>query len=202
VLHTRSTTSDKECNWCKKRNQPYKDHEYTECRKVKKQNKNRKGKRKNNSKSVVVNDSTTSICMLHHDTSQPLTWILDSGATSHVTPFQDQLINIQPHNGNVRTSDGTNHAVTGMGSASLSCHLPNRSGSSILLTDVLLVLTLENVELVSEIVLDKKGFRMESGEGSKVVTKEKKGIIWAKLEKGLWNVQVVSKTVRFTTYDE
>ncbi|KAH0607012.1 uncharacterized protein H6S33_003000 [Morchella sextelata] len=142
VLHTRSTTSDKECTWCKKRGQPYKGHEYTECRKLKEQNKNRKGRRKDNSASVVVNDSTTTICMVRHDISQPLTWILDSGATSHVTPFQDQLINIRPHTGNVRTADGTNHAVTGMGSASFSCHLPDGSRSSILLTDVLLVPTL------------------------------------------------------------
>ncbi|KAH0609220.1 uncharacterized protein H6S33_001448 [Morchella sextelata] len=202
VLHTRSTTSDKECTWCKKRGQPYKGHEYTECRKLKEQNKNRKGRRKDNSASVVVNDSTTTICMVRHDISQPLTWILDSGATSHVTPFQDQLINIRPHTGNVRTADGTNHAVTGMGSASFSCHLPDGSRSSILLTDVLLVPTLGNVGLVSETVLDKKGFRTESGGGSKLVTKEKKGIIWAKLEKGLWNVQVVSNTVRLTSYDE
>jgi hypothetical protein len=27
VLYTRSTTSDKECTWCKKRDQPYKGHE-------------------------------------------------------------------------------------------------------------------------------------------------------------------------------
>ncbi|KAH0605764.1 uncharacterized protein H6S33_004221 [Morchella sextelata] len=101
VLHTRSTTSDKECTWCKKRGQPYKGHEYTECRKLKEQNKNRKGRRKDNSASVVVNDSTTTICMVRHDISQPLTWILDSGATSHVTPFKDQLIDIRPHTGNV-----------------------------------------------------------------------------------------------------
>ncbi|KAH0605313.1 uncharacterized protein H6S33_004535 [Morchella sextelata] len=202
ALHTRSTTSDKECTWFKKREQPYKGHEYTECRKLKEQNKNRKGRRKDNSASVVVNDSTTTICMVRHDIYQPLTWILDSRATSHITPFQVQLINIRPHTGNVRTADGTNHAVTGMGSVSFSCHLPDGSRSYILLTDVLLVPTLENVRLVSETVLDKKGFRTESGGGSKLVTKEKKGIICAKLEKGLWNVQVVSNTVRLTTYDE
>ncbi|KAH0602926.1 uncharacterized protein H6S33_007930, partial [Morchella sextelata] len=202
LLHIRSTISDKECTWCKKRVQLYKGHEYMECRKLKEQNKNRKGRIKDNSASVVVNDSTTTICMVRHDISQPLTWILDSGATSHVTPFQDQLINIRPHTGNVRTADGTNHAVTGIGSASFSCHLPDGSRSSILLTNVLLVPTLGNVGLVSETVLDKKGFRTESGGGSKLVTKEKKGIIWAKLEKGLWNVQVVSNTVRLTTYDE
>jgi hypothetical protein len=64
-----------------------------------------------------------------------------------------------------------------MGRASFSCHLLDGSRPSILLTDGLLVPTLGNVGLVSETVFDKKGFRMESGGGSKLVTKEKKGII-------------------------
>ncbi|KAH8150322.1 uncharacterized protein LAJ45_05533 [Morchella importuna] len=200
VLHTRSTPTPngKECTWCKKRNNPYQGHEYKECRKLKEQNKTRDSNRRrpgrDNSASVVINESSTTVCMVRTDTSPslPLTWILDSGATSHVTPFKDQLFNIRSHTSTVRTADGTIHAVTGLGSASFECYLPNGDRSTVVLTDVLLVPTMGNVGLVSETILDEKGFRTESGGGNKLVTKEKKGIIWAKLDKGLWNVQVAT----------
>lgn len=128
--------------------------------------------------------------------------ILDSGATSQIITFKDQLFNICAHNSTIRTANGITHTVTGLGSASFECDLPNGDRSSIVFTDVLLVPNMGNLGLVSETILDENGFGTESGGGNKLVTKERKGTIWAKLDKVLCNLQVVSNTVSLTTYSE
>lgn len=200
---------DKECTWCKSRKERvFTGHIYSECNKLKKHQEERKAKKEakqEDSASTLLHDSATTIAMVRtHSPSSPLSpWILDSGATSHVTPHADQLHDVKPHSSVVRTADGTIHRTTGIGRSTLRVRFPDGRIHTVILTDVLLVPSLGNQGLISETVLDQKGFRSMSGGGRKTIRdKEGKEIIWAKLEKGLWNVQLVENTVRFTTYSD
>lgn len=97
LLHLRNTPkpNGKECTWWMKKNQPYQGDEYKEYRKLKEKNKKRETNRRirgrDNSSSVIINESCTTVCMVCTDTSPslPLTCILDSVPTSHVKPFKD-----------------------------------------------------------------------------------------------------------------
>lgn len=201
------SNNTKECTWCKSRKEKYLGHTYNECNKLKAhqaQRKAKKGKREE-SASTITHDAATTILMVRAQTPSPKNpaWILDSGATSHITPHAEQLYDIEPHHSVVRTADGRAHSATGMGKSTFQSRLPDGRVHTIVLTDVLLVPTLGSQALISETVLDQKGLRSESGNGRKFFrNKENEIVIGAKLENGHWNVQIVENTVRVTYYSD
>lgn len=153
---------------------------------------------------MVAHDAATTVLMVRAQTSPSKpAWILDSSATSHVTPHAEQLYDVVTHNPVVRTADGAAHRATGLGKSTFQSRLPDGRVHTIVLTDVLLVPTLGNQGLISERILDKNGLRSESGNGRKFFgNKENEIVIGAKLEYGHWNVQIVENTVRVTYYSD
>lgn len=103
----------KECSWCKARNKKYKGHLHSECRQLKifqEKERNTKGKEKAHTATTTENTESSSFQELDFSAekafvSRPLysshPWILDSGATAHMTPFREDFSSLSPKHGSV-----------------------------------------------------------------------------------------------------
>ena len=90
------------------------------------------------------------------------TWLVDSGASKHMTSFQDSLTNLVKKDSlhKVKLGDDFQYPIKGMGEASYKLD----SGKSMKMKEVLYVPSLKK-NLLSISALDKKGFRIAFVDG-------------------------------------
>ena len=70
-------------------------------------------------------------------------WIIDSGASAHMTPFKKECINIQPTFKMIYIADGSSVICKQMGNITIQINKNNRLLGSLILEDVLIVPNLD-----------------------------------------------------------
>ena len=167
---------DVECYYCHK-----KGHMKRECRKLKFKEQNKeKNSEKNQNDTAVVTDGE--LMIISDDASvnligQEMDWVIDSGASFHVTSWADFFTSYsQGEFGNVRTGNEDVSKIVDMGDICLETNI----GCKLLLRDVRLVLDIW-LNLISTGKLDDEGYnnnfsdgKWKLSKGSLVVEKGKK----------------------------
>jgi len=207
----------KECTWCKSKKDNFKGHLYTECRKLKAHQKNKKEKKEASAKQTTeISESTAFMAREFTEatasafmatsgssgSSQPSkSWFFDTAASSHMTSDKNTLTDFRKHGGIVRVANSQSMEVTGIGKVQLQCRLQNGSALPATLDNVLLVPELDSHGLFSWAAVRRKGFRM-IGEDDDIVleTKAGKKVLWAKMEDNDPVIQLVENKARFTSY--
>jgi len=168
-----SDKSKKECTWCKARKMKFLGHTFHECWKLKKYKENQKAKKNTNSTTSTANPASDEA---HHtaytvkmatksDPTDMITdtasrhnhipeigkhrWIFDTGATKHMTPYQDLFSTFQPYNGKVKIGDDSLLDATGIGNVDVVVLLPNGKQHNVTINNVLFVPKLGNINLLS-----------------------------------------------------
>lgn len=99
--------------------------------------------------------------LLSHVSTNPNTWVIDSGASRHITGFKEHLDSlIVNSNEEVTIGDDSSYPVKGIG----TCTINLNSGISLQLTNVLYVPGIKR-NLVSISALEDKGYRITFMEG-------------------------------------
>ena len=153
------------CHYCNK-----KGHIQPDCRKKKKDDKEKKDKEKNASSKAanthVAVHTSASIEEINDDLHVSLyaaasdAWMLDSGATHHITPHTSDFISYSKIKGIVRLGDKSTVDQAGIGSVTIQCP----EGYTITLSNVLHVPSV-NTRFISISALDEKGAEVTFASG-------------------------------------
>jgi hypothetical protein len=108
-----------------------------------------------------------------------MTWILDSACTAHMTFQKELCTKISPHGGSVTVGTGKQTPTIGRGTIELDLRLSDNTTVAATLNDVLYVPDLLDGNLISESVLEKKGFCITSSGSHRHVLKDGKEWMYA-----------------------
>jgi hypothetical protein len=212
----------KECTWCKKQgHKRYTGHVHTDCRKLKAHKESSAGKSKdnesNNNKANVATTSqpdnsqnaptasdfaTEKAFVAQYPSASTTTWTLDSACTAQ----KDLFTKISPHGGSVTVGTGKQTPTIGRGTIELDLRLSDNTTVAATLNDVLYVPGLLGGNLISESVLEKKGFCITSSGGHRRVLKDGKEWMYAvadlKMSSSEYVIQQVVNKACFSSYIE
>ncbi|KAG8387460.1 hypothetical protein BUALT_Bualt02G0023600 [Buddleja alternifolia] len=158
---------DFKCHYCGGPN-----HYERDCRKKKRDQKNRNNENKKNDKDTTAMVTDGDVVIIYYDTCvssscQETDWIIDSGASYHITPHRDMFTSYMSGNsGRVRMA---NHGVTeviGMG----NINLETDTGCRLILRDVKHIPDIR-LNIISTGKLDDEGYVSHFGEGKWKLTK-------------------------------
>ncbi|KAI1005121.1 hypothetical protein K3495_g3097 [Podosphaera aphanis] len=165
-----------ECSWCKVKKFNYKGHTYNNCFKLKKHKGQQKeaNKRKNATKnenaqrfSVSDDELSDRALMANSSSTSQKEWILDTGATAHMTGCVDDLESLTlVQNTNVKIADNGYTPVTGKGTIRLRALTSDGRLRPISLQNVLLVPSFGQTRLFSWEQVRKMGYELFSKEGN------------------------------------
>ena len=135
------------CSYCQK-----KGHLWSECRARKRREKNKKeeNKKKTGEQAKVADadtakdESETALTVQPSSSLSTSSWVLDSGATSHMTSNPDCLTRIHKKEGYVKIGDGSRIRIEGVGDIKLALS----KSSTIILRDCLYVPSLGKLSLL------------------------------------------------------
>ena len=132
----------KEYRWCKKRGMKWDNHITSKCFRLNKEK--RKGKQPSHTASATtMNDTMFTVLATTNQSKDETTatWLCDSGASNHLSPFVGDFINLSPTNVWIIRADGRTHNAHACGDAWLEVRLLNGSKHTIVLTRTLYVST-------------------------------------------------------------
>ena len=182
-----STTSNKECTWCQKRNFSFVGHTYRDCYRLQNHRnksspapkKDKRQKASTANEAVVHGDDSetnvhafcATVINCHDKRSQEVhptgftvseskpnsQWLFDSGASKHMTGQIDDFVSLSPRKGIITIAGGVRIPVEGQGTVRLKARLPNGSTRTIELTEVLFSTELRDTRLFSWPYVRNKG---------------------------------------------
>ena len=206
------SATPKECTYCKKHYPSARSegHAWNECSKLKADNQKKKNEKKAGSSARIVVEETSptvSTSSRTYTTEKSLDpkWVIDTGASSHMTNNLDLLINFQPEKGTVRLGDDSVIESCGRGTVKILAKTSDGQVTPVYLQRVLWVPELGCCSLLSwrAIVSLGKGFSLRSSGGDMNVLRENKTeVIWGKLEDQEYVVQEEKELARKMTYQD
>ena len=122
----------------------------------------------------------------------PLTsgWILDSGASRHMSGSIDDFSSVQPRSGTITVAGDLRLPIEGVGTVRLRCRLPDGSTVISELTNVLYSRELKSTKLFSWPYVRHKGYTME-GKGDDMYLLGTNGhTVWARYLRGAMQIQL------------
>ena len=153
------------CSYCQK-----KGHLWSECRARKRREENKKdeNKKKTTDKEKMTekakvadeDDESETALTVRPSSCMPTSpiWVLDSGATSHMTSHSDCFVRMSEKSGFVKIGDGSRIRIEGIGDVRLEN--PFNANAPIVLRDCLYVPSLGNLSLLSVRKCQKNGFHV------------------------------------------
>ena len=141
----------------------------------------------------AANDNTTfTILAATNQSGKSDTWLCDSGASNHLSPFVGDFTNLTPTNARIITADGRTHNASACGDAQINVRLLDGSQHTVILTRTLYVPSFR-YSLVSESRLDDGGVRIIVEKGIRRYEKDGKEIMVASKKDGLWCVNTIKE---------
>jgi len=128
------------------------------------------------------------------------TWLCDSGASNHLSPFVGDFTNLTPTNDRIIMADGRTHNAHACGDAQIDVRLLDESQHTIVLTRTLHV-PIFRYFMVSESRVDNAGVKILLEKGVRRYKKEGKEIIVASKKDGLWYVNVAKEKAMSSLYE-
>ena len=161
-----TNSEDVTCFYCKK-----KGHRIAECFKLKKKKEKENGKESANPTSEKTQESKKDKVLMASDASGGTKnlWILDSGATMHMTKSDEGLFEIENKESNVTIGDGTNLKVTKEGNKRFK--VIQKDGKTFEVTMRVKVVPQIQYNLISMNRLMSLGFKL-SNEGTTVILED------------------------------
>ncbi|KAI0998486.1 hypothetical protein K3495_g9710 [Podosphaera aphanis] len=202
-----------EFSWCKAKIFNYKGHTYRNCFKLKKHKEQQKEakKKKNapqneNAKRVSATDDELSdrALMANSSSSTSKEWILDTGATSHMTGCIDDFESFTPlRDTNVRIADNSHAPVIGKCTVRLRAQTSDGRSRSIFLQNVLMVPSFGQTRLFSWEKVREMGYELFS-KGDNTFIRDRHGheILWAIPSKKSLVIQLEEHKAHFSSYRE
>jgi hypothetical protein len=150
-----------ECSYCKKHFFKFKwtGHTWNECRKLK------AAKKKRDKKEAADGFKSEQIALAKEQAQEvrsvvsrfsffkfhfaKLTWLFDTGASSHMTSNADHILNLKSAQISVRIANDKHLVCEGLGRVEFTIVLSNESSRKVVLERVLYVLSLGRVSLLS-----------------------------------------------------
>lgn len=201
---------EKECSWCKSRNKKYLGHRHSECRQLKAFKESEERKHDKEKAHAVKPDftETDSVQKLEFAVEKAFVsrssishpWILDSGTSTHMSPFKDDFSSLSSKHGTVETASGSLISIHGSGKTEIDLCLSNHRIIAATFDKVLFVPGLGD-RLLSESRLEKDGFYISSCNGHRRVLKNDEEFLYAKVNNsGQYIVQTLNKKSSFVSY--
>lgn len=124
-------------------------------------------------------------------------WILDSGATEHMTSDRERFDSLQQYTSTVEVANSEKIAVTGKGEILLAPR-DNANGRNFTMSDVLYVPNLGG-SLLSIGRIEERGFRVQFAEGeAKIINKDGETVLTAKRRGRLYMIEESQPTAYLT----
>ena len=190
---TKGTNSEKNegCSYCRKYfpKTKFTTHTWQECRKLqadKEKGEVKKGgpQTSDQKESARRADESDSERVSRTSTSSSYSpWILDTGASSHMTSKLDLLMNIKSHSSVIRIADDSGIHCDGVGEVRLDCKAPDDTSSEVTMEKVMYVPELGHYSLMSWQAVDRKKYRL-IGEDDWLYIQDRKSnkvIVWANI---------------------
>lgn len=203
----------KECTYCKKHypKSRFTGHTWNDCNKLKAdKEKKESGKSAESAKvSTETPSAESETVRLSTDIPAPPSnpssrWVIDTGASSHMSNNLDLFMNFRHSVGNVRVADDRTIRSWGTGDIALWVKLPNGSSKRVVLQNVLYVPQLGSSNLLSWKAASVLGYFMDGHHDGLFVRTSKDGpvILWGKLNGTDYVLQVKEHAARLTSYSE
>jgi len=206
------SATTKECTYCKKHFQTARSegHTWNECSKLKAANLKNKEKKTVNSAKIGKEEtpepvSTLSSTRTTTKVSPYPRWVIDTGASSHMTNNSDLFIDFETIKGTVRLGDDSVIETCGCGTVMILAKTSLGHVSSVYLERVLWVPSLGSCSLLSwrAIVSLGKGFSLaSSGKDMYGFRENKTEVIWGKLDGQDYVVQEEKESTKKMTYQQ
>jgi len=210
----------KECSWCKSKGEYFKGHLWQECRKLKRYKQHLKSKssesRASDSKlkakftkhelnnneeyhasnytAYHITETSKNFSNMELNNQGQQKWILDSGATRHMSSDRKTFTNFKPKTGKVKVGNGHNISIEGIGDIHITARLPNNGTEHVVITDVLYVPNLCATNLLSWSQLQDKNIHIVPDSNTNEIFLQKDRIIgWIKRIHNEFVLQTVNK---------
>ncbi|KAH3957096.1 hypothetical protein HBH51_231200 [Parastagonospora nodorum] len=129
----------------------------------------------------------------------PTVWLLDTGASRHMTGCADDFVSLSPKQGTITVAGGIKLPIDGVGLVRLRCRMPDRSTKIVELTNVLYSSELYGTRLFSwSYVRHHHNLELHGKANNIYLTRNGATVLWARHADGVIQIQTETKPTAHT----